>query len=151
MLIEPEGRRDVTLIGTGSEVSLAITAAKALQGGDRSRGGVDALLGLFAGQDQGYQDAVLGTAPALASRPLISDGRNGLDRKASSSECVDLGLQLRARSFIRLRITAVAVEAAAHHLIGKSKSEETCRISASPSTDWEDRQAYASGLPRSAP
>ena len=27
VLIEPEGRRDVTLIGTGSEVSLAVTAA----------------------------------------------------------------------------------------------------------------------------
>src|SRR5215468_7160767 len=58
VLVETKGRRDVTLIATGSEVSLAVAAAKTLQGE-----GIEAAVvsmpcwELFAGQDQGYQDA----------------------------------------------------------------------------------------------
>ena len=50
VLIEPKGQRDVTLIATGSEVALAVTAAKELErGGDRGRRRVDALLGAVRG------------------------------------------------------------------------------------------------------
>ena len=102
VLIEPEGRRDVTLIGTGSEVSLAVTAGKALQGQ-----GIAAVVvsmpcwELFATKIKAIRMPSWAPFPAWASRRRSSsDGRNGLDRKAFSSACVDLGLQLRARSFI---------------------------------------------------
>ena len=45
LLIEPKGRRDVTLIGTGSELALAVEAAKALAGeGICRRRGLHAVL-----------------------------------------------------------------------------------------------------------
>ena len=67
MLIEPKGKRDVTLIGTGSEVSLAVEAAKQL-----AEEGIEAAVvsmpccELFEAQDESYRDAVLGDAPRVA-------------------------------------------------------------------------------------
>jgi transketolase len=124
VLIEPEGRRDVTLIGTGSEVSLAITAAKALQG----QGIAAAVVSmpcweLFAGQDQGYQDAVLGTAPRIGVEAAVDFGW----QKWLGPQGIFIGMRGFGASapveelYKHFGITAVAVEAAAHHLIGKSK------------------------------
>ena len=104
VLVEPKGQRDVTLIATGSEVALAVTAAKEL-----GEEGITAAVvsmpcwELFDAQDRAYQDEVLGARPASALRPRSSSaGGNGLDPTAISSACADLGLLLRPRSFISI-------------------------------------------------
>jgi transketolase len=124
VLIEPEGRRDVTLIGTGSEVSLAVTAARALQ-----VQGIAAAVAsmpcweLFASQDQGYQDAVLGTAPRVGVEAAVEFGW----QKWLGPQGIFIGMRGFGASapgeelYKHFGITAVAVEAAARHLIGKSK------------------------------
>jgi transketolase len=67
VLVEPEGGRDVTLIGTGSELALAAEAAKTL-----AKEGVRAAvvsmpsMELFRAQDAAYRAAVLGRAPRIA-------------------------------------------------------------------------------------
>jgi transketolase len=124
VLIEPAGRRDVTLIGTGSEVSLAVTAAKALQGQ-----GIQAAVvsmpcwELFVDQDQGYQDAVLGTVPRVGIEAAVEFGW----QKWLGPQGIFVGMRGFGASapgeelYKHFGITAVAVEAAAHHLTGKSK------------------------------
>jgi transketolase len=75
VLIEPEGRRDVTLLATGSEVSLAVDAAKLLQGE-----GINAAVvsmpcwELFDAQDEAYRDAVLGKAPRVGVEAAVEFG-----------------------------------------------------------------------------
>ena len=75
MLVEPEGGRDVTLLGTGSEVSLAIDAAKMLQGE-----GIKAAVvsmpcwELFEGQDESYRKSVLGEAPRVGVEAAVEFG-----------------------------------------------------------------------------
>ncbi|MGB3022805.1 MAG: transketolase, partial [Methyloceanibacter sp.] len=75
VLIEPEGDGDVTLIGTGSEVSLAVAAATAL-GAEGIKAAVISLpcWELFAAQSQAYQDEVLGTAPRVAVEAGVEFG-----------------------------------------------------------------------------
>jgi transketolase len=124
VLIEPEARRDVTLIGTGSEVSLAVTAAMALQG----QGIAAAVVSmpcweLFAGQDQGYQDAVLGTAPRVGVEAAVEFGwQRWLGPQGIFIGMHGFGASAPGEELYKhFGITAVAVEAAAHHLTGKSK------------------------------
>ena len=75
VLIAPDGGRDVTLIGTGSELSLAVAAAKLLAGE-----GVKAAVvsmpctELFEAQDVAYQDEVLGRAPRVAVEAAVPFG-----------------------------------------------------------------------------
>jgi transketolase len=67
VLIEAPGERDVTLIGTGSEVALAVEAAKKL-----AEKGIKAAVvsmpcwELFEVQPEAYRSAVLGSAPRVA-------------------------------------------------------------------------------------
>ena len=66
LLRDPE-RRDVTLIATGSEVTIALQAAE-----DLAQSGIEAAvvsapcLELFAGQGEEYVRSILGTAPRIA-------------------------------------------------------------------------------------
>ena len=75
MLIEAEGERDVTLIGTGSELMLAVEAAKAL-----AKEGIKAAVvsmpcwELFAAQPEDYRDQVLGQAPRVAVEAAVEFG-----------------------------------------------------------------------------
>ena len=75
VLTEPEGGRDVTLIGTGSELMLAVEAAKALLG-EGIRAAVVSMpcWELFETQNEGYRDAVLGIAPRVAVEAGIEFG-----------------------------------------------------------------------------
>lgn len=74
-LIEPDGGRDVTLLATGSEVSLAVDAAKLLQGE-----GIKAAIvsmpcwELFDAQDEAYRQTVLGDAPRVGVEAAIEFG-----------------------------------------------------------------------------
>jgi transketolase len=78
VLAEVEGERQVTLIATGSEVSIAIEARDAL-----ARDGVRAAVvsmpcwELFEAQPDSYRDAVLGTAPRVGVEAAV---RLGWDR-----------------------------------------------------------------------
>jgi transketolase len=78
VLHEPEGARDVTLLATGSEVSIALEAAKLLQ----SQGKRAAVVSmpcweLFEVQDAAYRASVLGSAPRVG---VEAAARFGWDR-----------------------------------------------------------------------
>ncbi len=70
VLSEPDGGRDLTILATGSEVSLAVEAAKTLG----ARGGIKVAVvsmpcwELFEAQDAGYRASVLGSAPRIGGR-----------------------------------------------------------------------------------
>jgi transketolase len=124
VLFEAKGRRDVTLIATGSEVSLAAAAAKALQGEGIAAAVVSMpCWELFAGQDQGYQDAVLGAAPRVGVEAAVEFGW----QKWLSPKGIFVGMRGFGASapgeelYKHFGITAAAVEAAARQIIGKSK------------------------------
>ncbi len=67
VLTEPEGGRDVTLIGTGSELALAVEAAKTL-GKEGVRAAVVSMpsMELFRAQPESYRAKVLGNVPRVA-------------------------------------------------------------------------------------
>ncbi|MEM7192495.1 MAG: transketolase [Pseudomonadota bacterium] len=75
VLIEPDGPRDVTLLATGSEVSLAVEAAGTLR-----KDGINAAVvsmpcwELFDAQDLSYRNAVLGEAPRVAVEAAVEFG-----------------------------------------------------------------------------
>jgi transketolase len=72
VLVEPEGWRDVTLIATGSEVSLAVAAAEALvTQGVRAAVVSAPCLDLFREQDADYRKSVLGRAPRVGIEAAI--------------------------------------------------------------------------------
>nr|WP_113889294.1 transketolase [Roseiarcus fermentans] len=78
VLSADDGARDVTLIATGSEVTIAMDAAKAL----RAEGKRVAVVSmpcwdLFEAQPAAYRDEVLGTAPRIA---IEAGARLGWDR-----------------------------------------------------------------------
>ena len=85
MLREPEGKRDVTLIATGSEVGLAVEAAERL-----AKEGVAAAvvsmpcLELFRAQPEAYRKRCSATRRASPSRPPSS--------RAGTSGCGDKGV-----------------------------------------------------------
>ena len=107
VLIEAEGKRDVTLIGTGSELMLAVEAAQgACQGGDQGRCRVDALLGAVRGAARGLSGPGPGRSPARRRR---GRGRVRLVEMAWAqgaplSACTDSVLQ-------RLRNTYISISA----------------------------------------
>jgi transketolase len=126
VLVEPRGKRDVTLVGTGSEVMLAVEAAKTLEG----KGIKAAVVSmpcweLFEAQGEGYRNAVLGLAPRVGveaaaefgwSKWLGPDGAFvGMHGFGASAPAQDL--------YKHFGITAEAVAAAARSLIEKSRSK----------------------------
>ena len=78
VLKEAEGKRDVTLLATGSEVEIAMSAA-ALLAEDGIKAAVISMpcWELFEAQDDAYRAAVLGTAPRVA---VEAAARLGWDR-----------------------------------------------------------------------
>ena len=72
VVVDP-GKRDVTLMATGSEVSIALEAAKALGEAGIKAAVVSApCFELFAEQDQAYRDSVLGSAPRVGVEAAIA-------------------------------------------------------------------------------
>ena len=126
VLVEPKGKRHVTVIGTGSEVALAVEAAKVLEG-EGINAAVVSMPGweLFEAQGEAYRNSVLGTAPRVAveaaaefgwSKWLGSDGAFiGMHGFGASAPAQDL--------YKHFGITAEAVAAAAHGLIASSRSK----------------------------
>jgi transketolase len=124
VLIEPKGGRDVTLIGTGSELSLAVQAARALDGEGIKAAVVSVpCFELFAAQSEAYRDAVLGQAPRVAVEAAVAFGWDkwigpegafiGMRGFGASAPAQDL--------YKHFGITPEAVAAAARDLTAKTK------------------------------
>lgn len=95
VLVESKVPAKLTLIATGSEVALAVGAAKEL--GDAVRVVSMPCVDLFKAQDRTYQQAVLGTAPKLAIEAGVTSGWYefadqviGLDRYGESAPAGEL-------------------------------------------------------------
>ncbi len=124
VLVEPEGARDVTLIGTGSEVMLALAAAKQLA----EEGIKPAVVSmpcseLFEAQSAQYQGEVLGKAPRVAVEAAVPFGWSkwlgdggifiGMHGFGASAPAPEL--------YKHFGITGEAVAAAARDLIKRRK------------------------------
>jgi transketolase len=124
VLLEPEGGRDVTLIGTGSEVVIAVAAAKALQE-DGIKAAVISLpcWELFAAQSEAYRDEVLGTAPRVAVEAAVEFGwRKWLGDQGVFVGMHGFGASAPAQELYKhFGITAEAVQDAARGLLRKIK------------------------------
>ena len=122
VLVEPEGRRDVTLLATGSEVSLAVNAAKMLQA-EGIRAAVVSMpcWELFEAQAEEYRNAVLGAAPRVGVEAAVEFGwRRWLGPEGVFIGMRGFGASAPAEALYKhFGITAEAVAAAARDLIVK--------------------------------
>jgi transketolase len=84
VLAEAEGERQVTLLATGSEVSIAVAAREML-----AREGIRTAVvsmpcwELFEKSPKDQREAVLGAAPRLPSRPPSSSGGSAGSARAA--------------------------------------------------------------------
>ena len=124
VLVEPDGGRDVTILATGSEVSLAVTAAEQL----REEGIKAAVVSmpcweLFDAQSEAYRAKVLGTAPRIGVEAAIEFGW----QKWLGPQGIFIGMRGFGASapadelYKHFGITADAVKKAARDLAGKPK------------------------------
>ncbi|MBB1091090.1 transketolase [Rhodopseudomonas palustris] len=123
LVIDP-GKRDVTLIATGSEVSLALEAACKLEGEGIKAAVVSApCFELFAEQDEAYRATVLGTAPRIgveAARDI--DWRRWIGDGGAFVGMTGFGASAPAPVlYQKFGITADAVTDAAKAAIARSK------------------------------
>ncbi len=122
VLIEAEGERDVTLIGTGSELMLAVEAAKTL-----AKDGIKAAVvsmpcwELFAAQPEDYRDQVLGQAPRVAVEAAVEFGwERWLGAGGAFVGMHGFGASGPAQHLYKhFGITAEAVASAAKDVIGR--------------------------------
>ena len=124
MLIEAAGKRDVTLLGTGSELALAVEAA-----GKLAEQGIKAAVvsmpcwELFEAQPEAYRNEVLGAAPRVAVEAASAFGWAkwigaggafiGMHGFGASAPAQDL--------YKHFGITAEAVASAAKDVIARKK------------------------------
>ena len=81
VLRDAEGRRDLTLVATGSEVEIACTAADLLASDGIKAAVVSApCFELFAAQDAAYRQSVLGAAPRIGIEAALRQGWDALLR-----------------------------------------------------------------------
>jgi transketolase len=124
VLLEPKGGRDVTLIGTGSEVSLAVEAAKLLEG-EGLRAVVVSMpcFELFEQQSQAYRSKVLGTAPRVAVEAAVELGwERWIGPDGAFIGMRGFGASAPAQHLYKhFGITPEAVAAAARDLVVKGK------------------------------
>ena len=120
-MAEAEGGRQVTLLATGSEVSIAIAARDAL-----AKDGVRAAVvsmpcwELFEAEPKEYRDRVLGAAPRVAVEAAVEFGWDrwiGAERRlCRHARLWRLGAG-RGRSYPHFGITAEKVAEAARSLL----------------------------------
>jgi transketolase len=128
VVIEPEGGRDVTLIATGSEVSLALEAARHLaQDGVRAAVVSAPCFELFRQQPQEYRAEVLGNAPRMGVEAAIEgDWMRWLGDAGEFVGMTGFGASAPAEKLYReFGITAEAVVAAARRCITPSRMTAT--------------------------
>jgi len=122
VLSEPEGGRDVTLIGTGSELALAAEAAKTLAG-EGIKAAVVSMpsMELFRAQDAGYRAEVLGDKPRVAVEAGIAQPwYEWLGDRGRFIGLSDFGASApAAKLYPHFGLTADAVAEAARSLVRK--------------------------------
>ena len=123
LVVDP-GRRDVTLIATGSEVALALDAACKLEGIGIKAAVVSApCFELFAEQPAQYRDSVLGKAPRVGIEAAIaSDWYRWIGDNGEFVGMTGFGASAPAGVlYQKFGITAEAVVDAAHRAIKRSQ------------------------------
>ena len=121
VIVEPEGGRDVTLIATGSEVSIALQAAKLLASDDVRAAVVSApCFDLFRQQSREYRAEVLGSVPRIGVEAAVEgDWARWLGDSGEFVGMTGFGASAPAEVLYReFGITAEAVAAAAETLPG---------------------------------
>jgi transketolase len=121
VLHEPAGGRDVTVIGTGSEVALALTASRALaEEGIRAAVVSAPCFSVFARQPREYRRTVLGSAPRIGIEAAIEgDWARWLGPDGVFIGMTGFGASAPAeRLYAEFGITSDAVVRAAHDLVG---------------------------------
>jgi transketolase len=125
VLSEPEGPRDVTLLATGSEVTIAVAAAQLL----RRRGLHAAVVAmpcfeLFAAQPRDYRAKVLGRAPRIGVEAAIEgDWRRWLGEDGEFVGMTGFGASAPARElYAQFGITVEAVAGSAERAVVRASS-----------------------------
>jgi transketolase len=124
VVVEPEDGRDVTLIATGSEVSIAIEAAKLLAKDSVHAAVVSApCFDLFRQQSREYRTAVLGRVPRIGVEAAIEgDWARWLGDSGEFVGMTGFGASAPAEVLYReFGITAEAVAKAAQRSIARSR------------------------------
>ncbi|MGM4895533.1 transketolase [Tardiphaga sp. 839_C3_N1_4] len=124
VVIEPEGARDVTLVATGSEVSIVIVAAKLLADDGIRAAVVSApCFDLFRQQTSEYRAAILGSAPRVGVEAAIEgDWARWLGDGGEFVGMIGFGASAPADDLYReFGITAAAVATAAMRCIARSR------------------------------
>jgi transketolase len=121
VLVEVEGDRDVTLIGTGSEVALAVEAAAKL-----AMKGIKAAVvsmpcwELFEAQSENYRSEVLGSAPRVAVEAASGFGWEKWIGEGAFVGMRGFGASAPAQDLYKhFGITAEAVASAAIEVLGR--------------------------------
>ncbi|MEH2503773.1 transketolase [Bradyrhizobium sp. AZCC 1578] len=128
VVVEPEGGRDVSLIATGSEVSIAIEAAKALAMDNVRAAVVSApCFELFRQQSHEYRAEVLGDAPRIGVEAAVEgDWARWLGDGGEFVGMTGFGASAPAETLYReFGITANAVAIAAMRCIARSRMTAT--------------------------
>jgi transketolase len=125
VIIEPEGDRDVTLVATGSEVSIALNAARLLADDNVRAAVVSApCFDLFRQQSRDYQARVLGRVPRIGVEAAIEgDWAHWLGDGGAFVGMTGFGASAPAEVLYReFGITAEAVAAAARQCLARPKA-----------------------------
>ncbi|MCK1640025.1 transketolase [Bradyrhizobium sp. 157] len=128
VVVEPQGGRDVTLIATGSEVAIAIEAAKTLARDNVRAAVVSApCFELFRQQSREYRAEVLGDAPRVGVEAAIEgDWARWLGDGGEFVGMTGFGASAPAETLYReFGITANAVAVAAMRSIAQSRMAAT--------------------------
>jgi transketolase len=126
LVTDPEGRRDVTLIATGSEVAIAVEAARLLAKDDVRAAVVSApCFELFAKQTREYRSTVLGSCPRVGIEAAVQgDWTRWIDAAGEFIGMTGFGASAPASVLYReFGITSEAVAAAALRSITRCRNE----------------------------
>jgi transketolase len=128
VVVEPEDGRDVTLIATGSEVSIALEAARLLERDNVRAAVVSApCFDLFRQQSREYRTAVLGRVPRVGVEAAVEgDWARWLGDNGEFVGMIGFGASAPAEVLYReFGITAQAVATAALHCLARSRMAAT--------------------------
>ena len=128
LVTDPEGRRDVTLIATGSEVAIAIESARLLAKDDIRAAVVSApCFELFAKQPSEYRSTVLGNCARVGIEAAVQgDWTRWIDAAGEFVGMTGFGASAPASVLYReFGITPEAVAAAAMRSIARYRNEGT--------------------------
>jgi transketolase len=129
VVVEPEDGRDVTLIATGSEVSIALEAATLLEKDNVRAAVVSApCFDLFRRQSREYRTAVLGRVPRVGVEAAVEgDWARWLGDGGEFVGMTGFGASAPADVLYReFGITAEAVATAALRCLARSRMVATC-------------------------